>query len=216
MHRVEASVELGEADLARFAELSQAEWPSPENYLPKIKEQITAILIGRGYPEPGASVFHRGTVWRQFEAGDRPEPGEAVSPGWGYVRRNADPLTPEREAADLYVIVLEVEAALQAADAALVFAHALRLGAAANRFNSRRLHLKSVTRGVKVGKALRSAAATTNALHGDLRQARFAKMAELVPTMSVDSAAAQCETEGLGGREAIKRQWNRHKEKRDR
>ncbi len=215
MHRAEVHNDVIDTELARLTESLATDWPTPENYLPKIKQQITDFLVALGHPEPGVKVIHRERDWRIFAAGMWPEAGEVVNSGWSYTRRYSEPLTPEREAADIYFIIIEVETALSRGDMANVFAHALRLGAAVNRFNARRLHLRSVTRGVKVADGLRSAAHQTNALHGDQRQARFARMSELVAVMGVDSAAAQCETEGLGGREAIKRQWNRHKEKRD-
>lgn len=66
-------------------------------------------------------------------------------------------------------------------------------------------------RGQKVAGGSRNAAHKTNEKHRSTREARFARMATLIESIGVDSAAAQCESEGLGGRDAIKRQWNRHK-----
>lgn len=73
---------------------------------------------------------------------------------------------------------------------------------------------KHAIRGTKVAGGERNSAHKTNAKHEPLRNRRFSRMAELVPEMGVDKAAAQCETEGLGHRDAIKKQWNRFK-KRD-
>ncbi len=145
MHRVEIPEKMDAADFAQVSEAFEsiaADWPSPENYLPKIKEQITDILVARGYPAPGAAVFHRGRDFRAFVAGEQPEPGEMITLGWKYAIRFSEPLTPEREGAEVYRKIVEVENALEGGDVALVFAHALRLGAAVERFKLRRLHLK--------------------------------------------------------------------------
>ena len=65
-------------------------------------------------------------------------------------------------------------------------------------------------RGEKVAGGGRNSAKQTNARHEPLRRLRFERMAQLITELgSVDSAAAQCETEGLGTHGAIKRQWNR-------
>ncbi|SMQ74275.1 hypothetical protein SAMN06297468_2507 [Altererythrobacter xiamenensis] len=69
-------------------------------------------------------------------------------------------------------------------------------------------------RGKKVAAAQKEAAALTNAKHGSMRERRFARIGQLLPKMSLQSAAAQCEREQLGSAEAIVRQWNRHKQKR--
>ncbi|MGB3864777.1 MAG: hypothetical protein WBA29_04000 [Xanthobacteraceae bacterium] len=69
-------------------------------------------------------------------------------------------------------------------------------------------------RGQKVAGGERNAAHQTNRRHDKLREARFARMAELVPGIGVDKAAAQCEVEGLGKRTGIKRQWYRHHPKK--
>jgi hypothetical protein len=70
-------------------------------------------------------------------------------------------------------------------------------------------------RGEKVAGGAKNSAHLTNARHDALREQRFLRMATLIPTIGIDKAAVQCETEQLGHRDAIKRQWNRHKEKRD-
>ena len=64
-------------------------------------------------------------------------------------------------------------------------------------------------RGEKVMSGARSAADAINSRHAEIRQRRLARMAELVPSMGVDRAAAQCELEGIGHWQAVKRQWNR-------
>lgn len=66
-------------------------------------------------------------------------------------------------------------------------------------------------RGLKVSRGLNAAANQSNLQHRELRNSRFQRMAMLVPEIGVDSASAQCEAEGLGKWETIKRQWNRHK-----
>lgn len=72
----------------------------------------------------------------------------------------------------------------------------------------------ALTTGLPVKKGQHSAGQQTNAIHAPTRDARFARMSELVPMIGVDKAAAQCEFEGLGGWQGIKQQWNREK-KRD-
>jgi hypothetical protein len=69
-------------------------------------------------------------------------------------------------------------------------------------------------RGQKVFAGLKRAADQVSQTHSPLRKARLELMTKLVGDLSVDSAAAACEAEGLGNWQAIKRQWNRHK-KRD-
>jgi hypothetical protein len=66
---------------------------------------------------------------------------------------------------------------------------------------------RPVKRGQKDG------AAITNKAHAAMREARFARMKELVPDLGVENAARQCEAEGLGGWQAIRRQWDRYREK---
>lgn len=68
-------------------------------------------------------------------------------------------------------------------------------------------------RGQSVIDGSKKSAAERNAKHSELRRQRFRRMSDLIPEIGVDSAAAQCESEGLGGWQAIKRQWNRHKGK---
>lgn len=70
-------------------------------------------------------------------------------------------------------------------------------------------------RGKKVGEGLKDAAAITNARHSLPRERRFARLRELLPSMKLEPAAYQCESEGLGKAGAIIKQWNRHKKKRD-
>ena len=69
---------------------------------------------------------------------------------------------------------------------------------------------RPVKRGQKDG------AAITNKAHAPRREARFTRMKELLPALGVENAARQCEAEGLGGWQAIRRQWDRFKEKPDR
>lgn len=66
-------------------------------------------------------------------------------------------------------------------------------------------------RGMKVISGAKRAASANNRLHSSLRTRRYARMIQLVPSIGVDNAAAQCEVEGLGNWSAIKRQWNRNK-----
>ena len=68
---------------------------------------------------------------------------------------------------------------------------------------------RPVKRGQKDG------AAITNKAHAPIREARFTRMKELVPDLGVENAARHCEAEGLGGWQAIRRQWDRFKEKPD-
>lgn len=71
----------------------------------------------------------------------------------------------------------------------------------------------SAVRGEKVAGGQRNSAHLTNARHEEPREKRFKRMRELMPTVGVKSAAAQCEVEGLGTMGAIKRQWYRHQKK---
>lgn len=66
-------------------------------------------------------------------------------------------------------------------------------------------------RGKKVAEGQRTAADQTNALYKPMRETRFARLSELTKKMSLESAAALCEREGLGKAGAIVRQWNRWK-----
>jgi len=68
---------------------------------------------------------------------------------------------------------------------------------------------RSVKRGQKDG------AAITNRAHALKREERFACMRDLVPSLGVENAARQCEAKGLGGWQAIRRQWDRFREKPD-
>ncbi|MFP1645695.1 hypothetical protein [Pontitalea aquivivens] len=191
-----------------------ASWPTPQKILPKIKAGAADVVVKEGFPDPGISVNHKGRFWCEHVGKTLPR-GCTFAPGWAYIQKHTDPLTPCHEAAQLYFNALEVEWAIESGDVEKVFAQTLRLGWAVNRFRERTLHLKTVTRGAKVAGGQMNAAHATNVRHKPLRDARFERMAELVPMMGVDSAAAQCEVEGLGGWTAIKRQWNRHQKKRD-
>lgn len=62
---------------------------------------------------------------------------------------------------------------------------------------------------------LKSLGEMTAAMHGPLREKRFTRMAELIPELGIENAARQCEAEGLGGWQGIKRQWDRFQKKRD-
>ena len=71
-------------------------------------------------------------------------------------------------------------------------------------------------RGEKVAGGARNSAHQTNSRHRDLRQRRFERMRHHMATgLGVENAANACEAEGLGNAGAIKRQWDRHREKRD-
>lgn len=76
-------------------------------------------------------------------------------------------------------------------------------------------HESDAVRGEKVAGGARNSAHATNARHAASREQRFARMRELVPEMGVDAAACQCEVEGLGSWQGIKKQWNRHEKSRD-
>lgn len=64
-------------------------------------------------------------------------------------------------------------------------------------------------RGTKVAGGQNNAAHKTNVRHEIPRDKRFARMRELIPTLGVDKAAAQCSIEGMGRFDTIKKQWNR-------
>lgn len=136
-----------------------------------------------------------------------------ANPGWNYTRLYSEHLTPEREAADLYRQIIEVENALDSGDVGQVFAHTVRLGVAVSRFNLRRLHLKSVTQATKMAGGRRNSAHQTNLQHAPLREVRFEIMKKLVGTIGVDKAAVECQNAGLGNWEAVKAQWNEWKRK---
>lgn len=71
-------------------------------------------------------------------------------------------------------------------------------------------------RGRKVGRGLSEAAEKTSLAHRPLRERRLARMRELLAEgHKIENAARYCEAEGLGGWQAIQRQWNRWKEKPD-
>jgi hypothetical protein len=70
--------------------------------------------------------------------------------------------------------------------------------------------------GRPVKRGQKDAAAITNSAHAPRREARFGRMMELVPSVGIENAARQCEAEGLGGWQGIRRQWDRFKEKPDR
>lgn len=77
-------------------------------------------------------------------------------------------------------------------------------------------HAKAAISGEKVAGGQRNSAHATNIRHVELRERRFARIRELIPTLgAVENAARQCEAEGLGRWDAIVRQWNRHKENPD-
>jgi hypothetical protein len=67
--------------------------------------------------------------------------------------------------------------------------------------------------GLPVVRGQKSAAARTNALHALPREKRLARMKTLTATLGVEKAARQCEAEGLGGWQAIRRQWDRFRDK---
>jgi hypothetical protein len=216
VHRVEVPEKDDTSDPAQVIEAFErmaADWPSAENFLPKLKEQITDILVMRGYPAPDAEVFYRGRDPRPVLAGELPEPGERITLGWKFALQYSEPLTVEREAADVYCNIVVVEDALEGGEAALVFAHALKLGAAVKRFKLRRLHLKTATIGAKKAKDGRIGAAMTKAKQKPSMEKRLARMGYLVPLKGVENAAEQCEFEGLGRAGSIKRYWKKHNKK---
>nr|WP_325252890.1 hypothetical protein [Amylibacter sp.] len=69
--------------------------------------------------------------------------------------------------------------------------------------------------GIKLDSSLKTAAQITNNRHKDLRQQRFEVMEQFVSKLGVQGAARICSKRGLGNAAAIKRQWDRWKEKRD-
>lgn len=73
---------------------------------------------------------------------------------------------------------------------------------------------RDALRGEKVAGGSRNAAHATNAAHEPMRDRRFRRMAELVPSLAVENAARQCDAEGLGSWQAIVKQWNRYPELR--
>lgn len=79
--------------------------------------------------------------------------------------------------------------------------------------DEKREALALIGRAMKRGQ--KDGAAKTNQVHAYKREARFTRMRELIPTLGVENAARQCEAEGLGPWQAIRRQWDRFKEKPD-
>lgn len=74
----------------------------------------------------------------------------------------------------------------------------------------------SITRGRKEVSDSQKGADLRNSKHWAERQRRFVRLQELlIDGMLLETAVQQCEVEGLGKADAIKRQWNRAKEKRD-
>lgn len=65
--------------------------------------------------------------------------------------------------------------------------------------------------GKPVKRGQKDAAERTNKQHAPMRERRFARMRALIPSLGVEGAAHQCEAEGLGRWDAIRRQWDRHK-----
>lgn len=64
--------------------------------------------------------------------------------------------------------------------------------------------------GRKVRLAQKAGGAEGNRKHASDREKRFVRMRDLVPSLGVEKAARQCEAEGLGGWQGIRRQWHRH------
>jgi hypothetical protein len=93
--------------------------------------------------------------------------------------------------------------------------HAMMIAEAFTEMRFKQIWEPNALRGQKVGEGLAAAAKQTNLRHSDLREKRFARLRELLDRMNLESAIAACEAEGLGRADAIKRQWNRHKENRD-
>lgn len=73
---------------------------------------------------------------------------------------------------------------------------------------------KNASTGSKVIAGTKTAAEQTNAAHSSLRTARFRLMEQLVPALGTDKAAVECELQGLGSAQAVKRQWNRFQNKK--
>lgn len=85
----------------------------------------------------------------------------------------------------------------------------LRLGFLWAEYKYRMKFEANALRGRKVLNGARVAAEAVNDQHSEIRERRLARMAELVPIIGADKAAAQCELDGLGNWQAIKRQWHR-------
>jgi hypothetical protein len=70
-------------------------------------------------------------------------------------------------------------------------------------------------RGQKVIGGARNSAQATNDRHVPLRRRRMERMVELVQDMNVTNAAYQCEVEGLGAAENVRKTWTRYKDNWD-
>ena len=70
-----------------------------------------------------------------------------------------------------------------------------------------------VNTGRKVIAGSEQAAESTNVKHSALREKRFQLMRQLVSEIGPEKAAIECELQGLGKAQAVKRQWNRFQEK---
>ncbi|AXI54554.1 hypothetical protein C1J05_08660 [Sulfitobacter sp. JL08] len=92
--------------------------------------------------------------------------------------------------------------------------YALEIGKSCEAIEKKKFEGAALT-GLKVKSGLQAAAESTNLQHRSLRDARFERLASLIDKFGLDQSARICEKEGLGGWQAIKKQWQRHKQIRD-
>lgn len=155
MHRVESETLDDTNDVVDTLRcLSHIGNGKPDDILTALKHDIAGILKDAGFPDPGKNIFHKGGFWCDVQDGERPA-GKAISPGWAFARSQSEPLTPEHEAASLYMDILFLEGAMSKRDMEKVFFHSLNLGLGINRFNTRRRHLKRITIRKKSERGLR-------------------------------------------------------------
>ncbi|MCA0272383.1 MAG: hypothetical protein LCH69_10015 [Proteobacteria bacterium] len=177
-----------EADVVSAIEAINAAFPAPIVALSEIRQKLAAVMMKAGFPPPDSLVFHKGRYWCAYTEGDRPR-GKALSPGWSFTTKKAEPLSQEHEAAIIYRKTVEVEGALTTANVEALYHHAFSLGVAVDTFNKRRLHLRKVAIGMKQLDAGKSGGAQRTAesfksIHGAEAQLIAVQISRKSPNLS--------------------------------
>jgi len=178
----------------------------------RLKDEYADLLVQGELPDPRRKVVVSGDDWRYADDAmtlDDLREGEALTWGETQCRKltNNTPLSRQWFFVKIYDTCVHF---LAETDAERKLDLAARIGDLLATLELRHQHLGNATRGEDVLNGARDAAQQRNLKHMPIREARFARMRNLVHKIGVENAARQCEAEGLGGWQAIKKQWNRH------
>lgn len=204
------------SDYFEIRKIEKADALTAEQLLDAIEAWASEQLIRSKWPSPFEVVdVSEGGSWSTRSREDT-RPHKNAHIGHAFILKNVSLLSDEAFLCRIAKYARSAKGHFIEGNLERLLRAALKLGMQFKELELRRRGLKLAERGNNVAGGAKNAARWVNRRHDKPRALRFDRMQHhLDQGLSIEKAAQACEHEGLGKQGAIKRQWNRHKKKRD-